>query len=109
MVVKTGKKTEEQHEGHQLLNVSFIRGETLPNNRAYLEGCSTVTAFKMDKYLKDVRTVPGGININRNAETVTTNKVGKYGGLSVWYIPNRIANIFSMNELEKHYRITCNS
>ncbi len=64
MVVETGKKAEEQHEGHQLLNVSFMQGESLPNNRAYLDGCSTVTAFKMDKYLKEVRTVAGGININ---------------------------------------------
>jgi hypothetical protein len=40
---------------------------------------------------------------------MTTNKVGKYGGLSVWYISNGIANIFFMNELEKHYRITYNS
>jgi hypothetical protein len=69
----------------------------------------TVTAFKTDKYLKDARTVPGGININCNTRTVTTNKVGKYGGLSVWYIPNGIANIFLMNELEKHYRITYDS
>ncbi len=40
---------------------------------------------------------------------MTTTKVGKYGGLSVWFIPNGIANIFLMNELEKHYRITYNS
>ena len=64
MVVKMVKKAEEQHKGHQLLNVSFMQGESLPNNRAYLDGCSTVTAFKMDKYLKEVRTVAGGININ---------------------------------------------
>jgi hypothetical protein len=60
MVVETGEKTEEQHEEHQLLNVSFMQRESLPNNRAYLDGCSTETAFKMDNYLKDVRTVPGG-------------------------------------------------
>ncbi len=109
MVMETGKKAEEQHEGHQLLKVSFMQGESLPNNRAYLGGCSTVTAFKTNKYLKDMRTVPGGININCNAGTMTKNKVGKYGGLSVWYIPNGISNIFSMNELEKHYRITYDS
>ncbi len=70
MVVETGEKTEEQHEGHQLLNASFLQGETLPDNRVYLDGCSTVTTFKMDKYLKDMRPVPGGININCNAETM---------------------------------------
>jgi hypothetical protein len=47
-----------------------VQGETLPDNRVYLDGCSTVTIFKTDKYLKDVRTVPGGININCNAGTM---------------------------------------
>jgi hypothetical protein len=48
---------EELEEGHQLLNVSFMQGEALPDNRAYLDGCSTVTAFKRDKYLKNLETV----------------------------------------------------
>ncbi len=38
-----------------------------------------------------------------------TNKVGDYGAMNVWYIPDKIANIFSMNELEKKYRITYDS
>ncbi len=109
MVVATGKKTEEQQEGHQLLNVSFMQGESLPNDRGYLDGCSTVTAFKTDRYLKGLRTAPSGIKINCNAGTVTTNRVGNYGGMSAWYNPNGIANIFLMNELEKHHRITYNS
>ena len=29
-----------------------------------------------------------------------TNEVGDYGTMNVWYIPDGIANIFSMNELE---------
>ncbi len=52
-----GEEPEEQQEGHQLLNVSMVQGEVLPNNRAYLDGCSTVTAFKTDKDLKGIRTV----------------------------------------------------
>ena len=35
--------------------------------------------------------------------------MGSFGQLNVWYIPNRIANRFSMHELEKHYRITYES
>ncbi len=38
-----------------------------------------------------------------------TDKREKYGGLKVWYIPDGIANIFSMHELEKMYCITYNS
>ena len=49
-----GEEPEEQQEGHQLLNVSIVQGGVLPDNRAYLDGCSTVTAFKTDKYLKGI-------------------------------------------------------
>jgi len=38
-----------------------------------------------------------------------TNEVGDYGTMNVWYIPDGIANIFSMNELEKKYCITYDS
>ena len=104
-----GNEGEEQQEGLQLLNVSMLQGDALPDNRAYLDGCSTVTAFKAGKYLEGIKMVRNGIKINCNAGAVTTNKLGSFGSLNVWYIPNGIANIFSMHELEKHYRITYNS
>jgi hypothetical protein len=96
-------------EGHQLLHVSLAQGGELPDNRAYLNGCLTVSAFKSNQFLKNVKTVKGGININCNAGAVVTNKRGNYGKLKVWYVPNEIANIFSMHELEKYYRITYDS
>ena len=81
----------------------------MPNNRAYLDGCSTVTAFKSDKHLKNIKTVRGGVKIKCNAGTVTTNLQGTYKGLKVWYLPNRIVNIFLMHELERSYQITYDS
>jgi hypothetical protein len=66
-------------------------------------------AFKTDKYLKGIKTLTNGININCNAGAVTTNQMGSYGNLKVWYLPEGIANIFSMHELEKLYCITYNS
>ncbi len=95
-------------EGHKLLHVSLAQGGELPDNRAYLNGCSTVTAFKSNQFLKNLMTVKGGIKINCIAGAVVTNKRGN-GKLKVWYVPNGIANIFSMHELEKYYRITYNS
>ena len=80
----------------------MLQGDALPDNRAYLNECSTVTAFKADKYLQGIKTVWDGIRINCNAGAVTTNKLGSFGSLIVWYIPNGIANIFSIHELEKH-------
>jgi hypothetical protein len=75
----------------------------------YLDGCSTVTAFKNDRFLKDIRTEARGVKINCNAGAISTNKRGDYGNLKVWYLPDGIANIISMHELESLYRITYDS
>ncbi len=96
-------------DGHQLLHVSLTQGGNLPDNRAYLDGCLTVTAFKNKRFLKGIHTVERGIKINCNAGTVTTNKKGKFGRLNLWYLPDGIAHIFSTYELEKWYRITYDS
>jgi hypothetical protein len=109
MAVEGNEEQEEVKEGHQLLNGILMQGTVLPENKAYLDGCSTVTAFKSDKYLKNVRTVQQGIKINCNARAVTTHQKGTYGKLNVRYLPNEIANIFSMHKLEQQYRITCDS
>ncbi len=49
---------EAAKDAHQLLNVTFAQGAELPNSRVYLDGCSTVTTFKSDKYLKDIKLEP---------------------------------------------------
>ncbi len=100
---------QEHQEGHQLLNWTMVQGGALPDNRAYLDGCSMVTAFKMDKYLREIKTVPGGIKINCNAGVVSTNQMGTYRNLKVWYIPDGITNIFLMHKLKKKYCITYDS
>ena len=87
----------------------MLQADELPDNRAYLDGCSTVTEFKSKQYLENIRSVKRGVKINCNSRVMRTNKVGDYGTMNVWYIPDGIANIFSMNELEKKYRITYDS
>ncbi len=104
-----GETKDQQEEEHQLLNVTLAQGGNLPENRAYQDGCSMVAAFKTDKYLKGIKMFPSGIKINCNAGTVSTNLMGTYGKLKVWYLPSSIANIFLMHELEKLYQITYDS
>ena len=104
-----GGKEQEAQEGHQMLHVTQAQGGVLPDNRAYLDGCSTVTAFKSNKHLKNIKVVRGGVKINCNVGTLATNLRGTYGGLKVWYLPDGIANIYSMHELEQFYRITYDS
>jgi hypothetical protein len=76
-------KGQPAENGHQLLHVSLTQGGDLPDDRAYLDVCLTVRAFKNEWFLKKIQTVKGGININCNAGAVTTNKKGKFGWLNV--------------------------
>ncbi len=109
----SNKQQQQLHmmeEGHQLMHVMLAQRAALPNNRAYLDGCSTVMAFKLKKYLKEVQEQDSGIKINCNAGAVVTNLMQKYGSVNAWYIPSEgMANIFSMHKLEKKHRITYNS
>ncbi len=75
-----GGKEQEAQEGHQILHVTLAQGGALPDDRAYLDGCSTVNAFKSDKHLKNIKTVSRGLKINHNAGTVTTNLRGTSEG-----------------------------
>jgi len=47
--------------------------------------------------------------VNCNAGAVVAPKKGKFGSIEVMSMPEGIANIFSMPELEKLYRIAYNS
>lgn len=95
IAVEGNKEQEDVESGHQLLHVSMLQADELPDNRAYLDGCSTVTAFKSKQYLENIRSVKRGVKINCNSGVMCTNEVGDYGTMNVWYIPDGIANIVS--------------
>ncbi len=92
-----------------MMHVSIIQGGQLPDNQAYLYGCSTVTALRNNKFLSKIWWVEVGIEIDCNTSAVVTNKKGKFGWLGVWYLSNSIANFFFMQKLKKTYRITYDS
>ena len=48
------------------------------------------------------------MQVNCNAGSTETNRKGDYGRVEAWYMPKNIANIFSMNEIEKMHHITYN-
>ena len=62
---------------HQLLNVTLLQGGSLPDHREYLNGCSTVMAFKSNKYLSKLEVMPTKIKINCNTGLVSTKGDGK--------------------------------
>jgi hypothetical protein len=100
---------EQQEEAHHLMHVTLAQGAVLPNNRAYLNGCSTIMAFKCKNYLKGVKRRDTRIKINCNADAVTTSLIGHYGLINAWYIPQRIAKKKLMHELEKKHCIMYDS
>jgi hypothetical protein len=73
---------EQQEEAHQLIHVTLAHGAALPDNRAHMDGCSTITAFKSKKYLKGIKKQDAGIKNNCNTNMVITNLMGKYGSIN---------------------------
>ncbi len=103
------REAEEDQKGqmaHQFFHVSMLQADKLLDHRAYLDGCSMVTAFKTKKCLENLQRVKQGVKINCNSRAMRTNIVGDYVSMTAWFIPEGIANIFSMSELQKRYRIT---
>ena len=47
--------------------------------------------------------------MNCNIGSIKKNQKGEYGRVEAWYMPKGIANIFSMNEIEKLHSITYDS
>jgi hypothetical protein len=54
----------------------MVQAEEFPDSRAYLDGCSTVTAFKSRKYPVSLRCVERVIRIHCNSGMVRTNQMG---------------------------------
>ncbi len=73
MAVDGGNKDKEQ--GMQtacrfVQHVMIAQGDKLPDSRAYLNGCSMVTAFKTRKHLRNIRMEQSGAKINCNNRPV---------------------------------------
>ena len=51
-----GNKDEKEKGGFMGIKVAMLQVKELPSNRAYLDNCSTVTAFKTSKYIRNIKT-----------------------------------------------------
>jgi hypothetical protein len=109
MVVEEKENDQEGQVAHQFFHCSMLQADKLPDHQAYLDGCSTVTAFKTRKYLENLCHVSWGVKIKCNSGAIRTNVIGDYGIMKAWSIPEGIGNIFLMIELEKKYHINYDS
>jgi hypothetical protein len=81
---------------------------TIPQRWVLIDSCSTVDMIADRELLHDIQSTGGSINVHCNAGTVTVRQQGLIGDYPtrVWYNPKGIANIMSLNNITKHYRVT---
>ena len=58
---------------------------------------SIVTGFKDSDRIEGISEVSNGMKVHCNTGEVVSNKVGSWGKLKAWHLPDFIANIISMN------------
>ena len=113
LVAQDAEDGELAEDATSPLQVTLLQGanntDMLDKNRAYLNSCSTVTAFKNSTLLSNIQKSDRPLRVNYNAGAVVANEADTFGHQEVYNIPEGIANIFSMPALEKNYRITYDS
>ena len=76
----------------------------IPDSWILLDSQSTVDVFKNNKLLKNIRDAKKALSLHCNAGISTVNKVGDLPGYSkVWFYEDCIANILSLNNVNKKY------
>ena len=50
-----GDEYEKEKGGFIGIHVAVLQGKEIPSNRAYLDICSTITAFKNAKYIRNIK------------------------------------------------------
>ena len=79
IVVEGNEDQDEAESGHQFFHISMLQADELPDNRAYLNGCSTMTAFKSKEYLENISSAKQGVKINCNSGVMRRTKWGSTG------------------------------
>ena len=89
----------------------YHQGDKLPQDWVLLDNQSTVDVFSNPRLLKNIRKTTRTMTIKCNAGITETNMIGEMPGYpgEVWYNPKGMANILSVANVKKHYRITYDS
>ena len=84
--------------------------ELIPSNWILLDNQSTVDVFANKKLLVDVHTTRNTLRIRSTGGVSTTNQQGTLPGYGlVWYYGDGIANILSLSNVQRKYRVTYDS
>jgi len=85
--------------------------ELIPSTWIPLDNQSTINCFKDQLHLRNIRQTDESVTVRCNAGKVSTNSVGDLPGLPepVWHLKDGIANILSLEQVEKHFEVTCSN
>jgi hypothetical protein len=83
----------------------------LPKSWVFLDNQSTVNIFYNKALLRDVQVTNWRMRVRCNAGWTVTNLIGQLSGYpgEVWYNPAGIANIISLADAEKYFRVRYDS
>lgn len=82
----------------------------IPKGSIGLDSMSSVDIFGDRRMLRNIRPSANTMRIVCNAGTMTVNQVGNLNGYgTVWYHESAIANILSLNRVQKKFRVTYDS
>jgi len=112
----TGQLDEEDYEGimftqdTQEIMCNVQEKASIPSSWILLDSQSTVAVFCNSKMLTNLREAKCHLTLHCNAGTVQVTMKGDLRGYgTVWYHPNGIANILSLNNVRKKYHVTFDS
>jgi len=100
----------------ELLDFNFLNAtmfllpnEVIPSTCILLDNQSTINCFKDSFHLRNTRKTNELVTVHCNAGKVSTNLISHLPGYPkpVWCLKNGIANILSLEQVEKHFNVTC--
>ena len=105
--------SDEDYEGFAFIqdvtcNMNDKAG--IPDSWILLDSQSTVDVFKNKKLPKNIHDAKKALSLHCNAGIATVDKIGDLPGYgTVWFYKDGIANILSLNNVKKKYRVTYDS
>lgn len=86
------------------------RAHVIPQGSVGLESMSSVDVFGERSLLTSIHRARNYIRLVFNAGTIVVTQVGTFPGYGeVWYHPEAIANILSLSNVQKRFRVTFDS